>query len=58
MLPPFSRSLIRMIVQSRTPTEYRDTFLKNAAQAFRKRRKAINFHGNLEFSYDFEDSFG
>jgi hypothetical protein len=60
MLPTFSWSLIsliRMIVKSRTPPEYRDTFLKNAAQALLKRRKAINFHGNLEFSYDFEDSF-
>ena len=46
-----------MIAKSRTPPEFGDTFLKNAAQAFRKRTKAINFHGNLEFSYDFEDSF-
>ena len=46
-----------MIRQSSVPPEFRDPFLKAVAAAFRRRRKAIKYHGNVELSYDPTDTF-
>jgi hypothetical protein len=46
-----------MITKSSVPPEFRDPFLKAVVVAFRRRRKAIKYHGNLELSYDPTDTF-
>ena len=46
-----------MIKKSSVPLEFRDPFLKAVATAFRRRRKAIKYHGNVELSYDPTDTF-
>ena len=46
-----------MINKSNVPPEFRDPFLKAVVAAFRRRRKAIKYHGNLELSYDPTDTF-
>ena len=46
-----------MIIESSVPPEFRDPFLKAVVVAFRRRRKAIKYHGHLEFSYDPTDTF-
>ena len=46
-----------MIIESSVPPEFRDPFLKAVVVAFRRRRKAIKYQGNLEFSYDPTDTF-
>lgn len=46
-----------MIIESNDPPNLKDSFLKGIGAAFRRRRKAISYQGNLKFSYDPTDSF-
>jgi hypothetical protein len=46
-----------MIIESSVLPEFRDPFLKAVVVAFRRRSKAIKYHGHLGFSYDPKDTF-
>lgn len=52
-----SRKNRKLMGKRRQLPEFRDRFLANSLRGFRRRRKAISHHGNLEFYWDLDDTF-